>query len=467
MVVSDGINTAQCPITINVIDTNDCPKILPQIQFINENSAIGAIAGAAIVVEDEDYRLQPAGRITFSVDSDIFAIDKYYGALVVTNSFRLDYETLQQLDVVVFATDDAEVPCTSNSTVTIIIVNVNEPPSLVDGQVGSILEYTMSLSQDPSLPALYVSAHDPDEGDKVYFSILGSHVSRLFRIDAETGGIYATDTKAFDFEDRNVYFLDVIVKDLGGLTDVKQVEIRVLDTNESPFFLKTIADIDENSPENTTVLSTYETISSDPEGDEITYRINTSTTGVPFTFLNNQLTVLSAQLDFEVTPKYIFAVEACDSKALCTYTTFTVFINDVNEAPVIFPSVVRIAENSLQGAMVGSPILATDPDLGQRLQYSIIDSDTNYLFGIQPCNGQIYVKRSNSLDFERDSSYQITVEVIDSGLIPLKSSAAIIIEIVDINEAPIVTTDYAIHVYMTNAPVEYFVPRDLQKGMVL
>ncbi|KAL3659514.1 hypothetical protein V7S43_015504 [Phytophthora oleae] len=261
---------------------------------------------------------------------------------------------------------------------------------------------------------------------------------------------------AFDFEDCNMYYLNVIVKDLGGLTDTKQVEIRVVDTNESPVFLKLMGDIDENSPENTTILIAHDTISTDPEGDMVMYRINTTTTGLPFAFLDNQLIVSRAQLNYEVTSKYTFTIEACDSKALCTYTTFTILVNDVNEPPVVFPSLVSIVENALEGSLVGSPILASDPDLGQRLLYSITDTDTHDLFGIQPCNGQIYVKRSYSLDFERDSTYHILVNVSDSGSPSLTSSATITVAIRDVNEAPIFTTDYTIHTYTTNVSARYY-----------
>ncbi|OWZ24347.1 LOW QUALITY PROTEIN: Protocadherin Fat [Phytophthora megakarya] len=442
--VSDGVNTVQCPIVINIVDTNDCPQMLKQVRYVDENSAIGAFVGDAIFARDEDYSLHAGGRLTFSIDSDIFSIGKTSGILTVTNSSQLDYEVLQHVEIVVYISDDATEPCTSNSTVSVFIVNVNEPPSIVVGQVGSVLEFTKDLAQETSAAVLNVSAHDPDKGDHLSFTLLSSNTSYLFRIDSQSGSIFVSDARAFDFESRNLYYLDVIVTDLGGLSNTQQVEIRVVNINEAPVFKLFTGYINENSPVNTAILNSSDIIATDPEEDDVVYRINGTRTDLPFDIKNNKLIVSSSQLDFEVRTEYTFSIQACDSKELCSNTHFMVIVTDVNEPPVIFPSRISIDENAMEGALIGSPILASDPDIGQRLLYTIMDGDTYDLFGIQTCNGQLYVKRSNSLDYEQFPSYQIVVAVSDSGLPSLTSSATITIEIRDVNEAPIFTADYSI-----------------------
>ncbi|ETL93981.1 hypothetical protein L917_07983 [Phytophthora nicotianae] len=443
MSISDGVNTVQCPVIIYVIDTNDCPQISKQVRHIHENSAAGTFVGDAITVRDEDYSLHSSGRITFTVNSDIFTIETS-GILMISNSSKLDYEIQQQVDLVVFATDDAVESCTSNATVTIFVVNVNEPPLIVPSQVGSVLEFTKALSQDSSVAVLNVTAHDPDKDDKLGFSLLSSNISYLFRIEYVTGKIFVTDTSAFDFEKRSMYHLDVTVTDLGGLTSTQQVEIRVVDTNEPPVFKLSSGSINENSPVNTAVLNPLDIIAMDPEGDNVTYSINGTATALPFEFKDNQLVVSRAQLDYEVVAQYTTTIHACDSRGLCSFSTFQITVNDVNEPPVILPAQISIEENAGEGALVGSPLLASDADRGQRLMYSIVDEDAYDLFGIQSCNGQVYVKRSNSLDFERSASYKIVVAVRDSGLPSLTSSATITIAIRDVNEAPIFTADYSI-----------------------
>ncbi|KAG3110385.1 hypothetical protein PI124_g9810 [Phytophthora idaei] len=452
--VSDGVNTVQCSIIIYIIDTNDCPQIPRQIRYIHENSAVGTFVGDSITVRDEDYSLHSNGRITFSVDSDIFAIDKISGTLVVANSSKLDYEMLQQVDLVVYATDDAAEPCSSNAAVTVFIIDVNEPPSIMAGQVGSVLEFTKALSQDPSVAVLNVTAHDPDKDDTLSFSLLSSNISYLFRIEYGTGRIYVTDTSAFDFETRSVYYLDLTVTDMGGLSSTQQVEIRVVDTNEPPGFKLFSGSINENSPEHTAILNPSDVIAVDPEGENVTYRINGTAAALPFDIKDNQLVVSRAQLDYEVLAQYTMTIQACDSRGLCSFASFQITVNDVNEPPVIFPAQISTEENAVEGALVGSPILASDPDRGQRLIYSIVDGDTYDLFGIQSCNGQVYVKRSDSLDFERSSTYQIVVAVSDSGLPSLTSTATLTIRICDVNEAPVFTTDYSIRLETKNVSID-------------
>jgi hypothetical protein len=454
MLVSDGTNSVQCPLEVNVLDSNDCPHIPPQARFIHENSAIGAFVGAAITVMDEDYGLHSEGRIIFSVDSDIFAIGITTGMLSVASSSKLNYEELQRIELTVYATDDAVVPCTTNSTITVYIVDVNEPPSIVPGQVGSVIEFTKELFQDLSVSVLNATASDPDNGDTLRFSLHSSNSSNLFRMNSETGVIFAVDSTAFDFETRNTYFLDISVTDGGGLSSSQQVEIHVVDINEAPVFKLLTGNIDENSAEGTAILNFADEIAVDPEGNEVTLYISDATGSLPFAFDDNQLIVSGVQLDYEVRPDFRFTIQACDSGSECSFASFSVTVNDVNEPPVIFPGRRSIDENALEGAMVGSLIQASDPDLGQRLLYTIADGDSFELFGIQPCNGQIFVKRANSLDFEQHSFYEIVVAVSDSGSPSLTSSATITIEVRDVNEPPVFTTNYSIRAQTQSVSAE-------------
>ncbi|GMG17152.1 unnamed protein product [Phytophthora fragariaefolia] len=362
--VSDGVNTVACPIIVSVIDMNDCPSIPTQTRYIYENSPVGTAVGDPITVRDEDYGLSSYGRLAFSVDSRIFSVGKYSGLLVVSDGSMLDYEVLQEVRLTVYVTDDAPEPCTSNATIIIHIVDVNEPPVLLAGQVALVPEFTKTPSQDPSIPVLVVAPHDQDKNDTIRFSLTRSSTSDMFRVDRDAGSVFINDATVFDYESCSLYFLDVIVTDLSGLSNVERVEIGVIDLNVPPIFLIFRASIDENSANNTVILKDTDTITFDPEGDNVKITIIDQISEVPFAVVENGLVLVSEQLDYEVRASYVFSILACDTKGLCTSGSFTVVVNDINEPPVIQTARLKIREDATEGSLVGSPLLAWDPDLG-------------------------------------------------------------------------------------------------------
>ena len=77
-----------------------------------------------------------------------------------------------------------------------------------------------------------------------------------------------------------------------------------------------------------------------------------------------------------------------------------------------------VAENSAPGTLVGTP-LATDPDQGETLAYSITLGNDDSLFTIDETTGETTV--AGSLDYEDTPTYTLTVQVGDT----LEASAAV------------------------------------------
>ena len=70
-----------------------------------------------------------------------------------------------------------------------------------------------------------------------------------------------------------------------------------------------------------------------------------------------------------------------------------------------------VAENTPAGREIGAPVTATDED-GDALTYSLGGSDAA-LFSIDGGTGQIGVKAGTTLDYEKQTSYSVTVSVHD------------------------------------------------------
>ena len=96
-----------------------------------------------------------------------------------------------------------------------------------------------------------------------------------------------------------------------------------------------------------------------------------------------------------------------------------------------------IEENSPEGAIVGEPVAATDPE-DDPLTYSLSGSDS---FSID-ANGQITVASGANLDYEAKSSYSITVWVHDSKNLngvaddTIDDTIGVTIEVGNVDEAP-------------------------------
>ena len=78
------------------------------------------------------------------------------------------------------------------------------------------------------------------------------------------------------------------------------------------------------------------------------------------------------------------------------------------------PSLVSgVPENSPNGRLVGT-VAATDPDAGETFTYTLID-DAGGRFTIDASTGQITVADGSLLDYETQTSHNITIRVTDSG----------------------------------------------------
>jgi len=80
--------------------------------------------------------------------------------------------------------------------------------------------------------------------------------------------------------------------------------------------------------------------------------------------------------------------------------------------------------------------VASDPDQGQTLTYSIVSGNIGNTFQIDSYTGEIIVNNNEILDFETNPSFNLTVMVQDNGEGALDDQATITLNIGDVNEVP-------------------------------
>lgn len=136
------------------------------------------------------------------------------------------------------------------------------------------------------------------------------------------------------------------------------------------------------------------------------------TTGTPFALATTgALTVSSATLDFETTPKYTLEIQAVDGSTTST-ATITVTVTDVDETPTFSAASFSkcVIDKSPAGTTV-TTLTANDPESGT-LTYAISNANTNADFTMTS-PGAI-VKTTKILDKATKETYNLVITAADA-----------------------------------------------------
>ena len=185
--------------------------------------------------------------------------------------------------------------------------------------------------------------------------------------------------------------------------------------------------INENS--STGTLVGYLSTTSGDSIDTHTYSIVNS---APFTISVDGL-YSSISFNYEATTSYTVAIRTTDSVGQYYDKQFTIYIDNVNEAPYGIQISGSIPENSAIGTTAGT-LSTLDPDAGDTFTYSFINT------GSYPDNNSFDLSSSGVLtstavfDFETKNSYQLNVRTTDSG--GLTYDGLVSVSVTGANEAP-------------------------------
>ena len=230
---------------------------------------------------------------------------------------------------------------------------------------------------------------------------------------------------ALDYETKDTYEVRVIVT---GLTlwdwDAITVTISVTKVNEIPVFSEemdagVINHIYRFIPENTPVgINIGPPVSAiDPDGSELTYSLSGANADMFEIDTGTGQLRTKMPLDYEAfenDPRaYFVEVEVSDGTA-SSKTNVRIDIEPVNEFAPMFiegdAATREIHEKEAVGTNVGEPLLATNMDAGETLEYSLADADTG-AFEVDSQTGQL--RTIAELDYESKSVHIVKVIVSD------------------------------------------------------
>ncbi|HYH07456.1 MAG TPA: cadherin domain-containing protein [Thermoanaerobaculia bacterium] len=426
----DGANNVSQTITVTVTNVNEAPAFTSTATpSVPENTT------AVLTVTTADQEGQGVTyALTGGADQARFAINAATGALtfLVAPNFEAptDSDTNNTYVVQVTATDGTNAV---SQTITATVTNVNEAPVITSANAVSIPENILTVQT--------ITATD-QENDTITYSISGGADAGDFTIDPNTGVLLMMPPANYEAPDdadtNNQYIVEVTATD--GTTPVNQtVTVTVTDVNETPVVTSTTTPtVAENNTAVTTITTT------DEEGDAITFSIVPGGADNAFFSVNSTTGALTfnaapdfeAPADADANNVYIVTVRVSDG-VNNDDRPFSVTVTNANEAPVASDATFSLDENSANGTSVGG-VSASDQDASQTLTYAITAGNALGAFTINSSTGVITVADVTDVNFEVNPTFTLTVTATDNGTGNLSDTAAITINLTNLNEAPVV-----------------------------
>lgn len=445
VIVSDDLDeTASQVVTITVNDQNDAPDA-PVVNPGASNFTVTENDTGGQNLADLRSRDADGDAVTFQVDHDSFEIETVGSAslLRVKDGAALDREATENGTITLSITASDPSGAVSEPTkVLITVVDVNEAPSIsVTGESFDVEENTTGglgtiMASDPeqTLDASDIILSDPR------FSV---------RAD-ESGALLLFLDEGLDAESQDAITLTLEVTDDGGLQAATEVTVSVLDVNEAPTLTVTDA-TREDGLQARSLISENESAPvglitiTDPDDALDASDITLSSTRFA-TETDDQGRVwllLSEAADYETDGGTIqVTVTVTDTRGLSTALDFEVVVANVREAP----SISVMDGETANGILARSTILENttgylgavtvfDPEQTLGAEDITLSDDR---FAVEAdAFGALWLKLKEGVDADTEPSISLKLQAIDNT--GLTASTEVAINIIGVNEAPILT----------------------------
>jgi hypothetical protein len=407
---------------------NQAPVINNQTFNVASNATNGTIVGTVIASDPNQGQ-----TLTFSITSGntngAFAINSASGVVTVANAAAL---TGNAINLVVRVTDNGSPVMWSQATITInITANTNQAP-VINNQSFS----TIQGSSNGTLVGTVV-ATDPNAGQTLSFSITGGNTNNVFAIVAATGVITVANTSAMN---TGVINLTVRATDNGSPVMWSQATVSITVTaaggNLPPVVVNQSFSCAANPPNGTNIGIM---IATDPNPEQtLRYNITGGNTNNAFYILSATGMIRVASSSAVNPGVFNLTVRVTDngSPAMWSEATATVTVGGgSNLPPIITNQSFSIVANPPGGTQVGT-VVATDPNAGQTISFSITSGNTNNAFNISPSSGLITVGNSSAVN---PGVFDLSVRATDNGSPVMWSQATVSITVTAAaNQAPVI-----------------------------
>ena len=353
-------------------------------------------------------------------DSGRFYIDHY---LRIRSRYSATFSAGERLSFVATVHDgknlNNETNHSADDSVTIYVdVLHNADPEFILSNVES---FTVAENASETDVIADLDVYDPDGDTLIY----GIDASSTHPFQVTDGQIKLKAGETLDYEGTTSYDLDVRVRDDKDANDGvdtswdDEISITIAVTNVDEAGAVTLG---SNNPEVNVALSASLT---DPDGsvtdlawqwqkadasDATTWSDISGATNVSYTpvdadadhFIRAQASYDDGQADDKT------AIGAADNAVLAD--------TPANQSPSFTEGATAtrsVREDATVGDFVGAPVIATDPDTDDTLDYRLTGSYSG-LFTTEFTDGQIFLRHGTYLNYERKKSYTVNIQVRDS-----------------------------------------------------
>ena len=443
--------TSTSDVMISINDLNDVAPFFAGIDSLRtslqETTQITTIILSPIA---SDPDLGNGGIILYSLSpfSSIFSVEEATGQIQLIQSLDIDSNApngLSEYQFNLVATDKGIPPLSGSILIVITVLNENDNVPIFDSSL-----YTVPIPEDTveGTVIITLTATDNDTSGTIKYDIVGGNLDLLFSIDEDTGEV-STRLSLLSLSS-DIFELTVRAYESGDNTksSLTSLHIEISDTNDNaPSFCQT-ADyrfsVSENSPFTTQVGQICGTDRDTGINGKFTFTISTGNDNDAFDI--DQLAgsstafiiVKNDVLDREVDDEYILLILITDNgtpQLQSSPILAIINILDVNDGiPVILnlPISIDLPEDTFGGVIIyqvnGSD---SDTSFNADIFFEIFDGNTGNFFRIETETGQISL--IDSLDFNIQNSFMLTIQVSDKGSIALFARSTINITVVDVN----------------------------------
>lgn len=334
---------------------------------------------------------------------------------------QLNYEAARSYMITVRVTDNGSPQLSAQFSLTIRILDENEPPN-------SVTITNNMIAEDASINTVIgtLQATDPDAGQTISYSLLTTGGGK-FQLNTNRQLIVIS---SLNYEAQSQYMLSIRATDSASpsLSTISTITIMVQDRNDAPTSISPLFLIFAENPTNGQTLTTFGVVDDDQNGN---YAITLTPS---YGLVVNSLRLIvsdSSLLNYEAysTHRVMISMRLIDGSFSLT-RQLTLQLADVNEPPTgITLSSTSVHEHSSVNSIIGS-LAVTDPDLNDTHVFTLLS-------GLQ--SNLVRIERSSlivdaDIDHETYSSFSIMVRVADKGA--LTYTQTLTISVINENEAP-------------------------------
>jgi hypothetical protein len=328
----------------------------------------------------------------------------------------------------------------ATDTANITVNPVNEAPTAL-----ALENTTTSLAENTDTTSRLKVADIAITDDALGTNTIALSGTDAASFEVEGTVLYLKAGTTLDFETQSSYAVTIEVDDtaVGSSPDLSQnFTLTVTDVNEAPTALaleNTTTSLAENTDTTSRIQVADIAITDDALG---TNTIALSGTDAASFEVEGTVLYLKANttLDFETQSSYAVTVDVDDTAVGSSpdlSQNFTLTVTDVNEAPTALAlenTTTSLAENTdTTSRLKVADIAITDDALGTN---TIALSGTDAA-SFEVDAGVLYLKANTTLDFETQSSYDVTVDVDDTAVGSSPDlSQNFTLTVTDVNEAP-------------------------------